>query len=377
MKKAFLALALAVVALSVSAQNNKNRRNIADLTEQDYISFFEDDGSENVMGVPEGMKQSEIEDLLSQYYSETYLQEQECNSVNIASYFTDQDYVDRLSRLPYIMEMPYNDMVRRLIDRYMRNPRSVSGLLGAANFYTPIFEEALEAYGVPLELKYLPMIESAFNPKATSPVGAAGLWQFMPGTGKQYGLEISSLVDERRDPIKSSYAAAKLLRDLYNIFGDWSTVIASYNCGPGNVQKAMRRAGGGTSDYWKIYPYLPKETRGYVPAFIAANYVMNFYCDHGICPMRTKLPVASDTVMVNKQIHFSQIAAKCGISIEELRNLNPQYRKDIVVGTRQKPGILRLPEQFIGKFIDNFDEIAAYNRQVLLPRRERVEVGGN
>lgn len=374
MKKLIIALSLAVVALSANAQNS--RRNIADLTEQDFISFFEDDGSENVMGVPEGMKQSEIEDLLSQYYSETYLQEQECNSINIAGSFTEQDYVDRLSRLPYIMEMPYNDMVRRLIDRYMRNPRSVSGLLGAANFYTPIFEEALEAYGIPLELKYLPMIESAFNPKATSPVGAAGLWQFMPGTGKQYGLEISSLVDERRDPIKSSYAAAKLLRDLYNIFGDWSTVIASYNCGPGNVQKAMRRAGG-SSDYWKIYPYLPKETRGYVPAFIAANYVMNFYCDHGICPMRTKLPVASDTVMVNKQIHFSQISAKCGISVEELRNLNPQYRKDIVVGTRQKPGILRLPEQFIGKFIDNFDEIAAHNRQAYFNRRERVEVGGN
>lgn len=373
MKKFILALSLAVVALSANAQN---KRNIADLTEEDFISFFEDDGSENVMGIPEGMKQSEIDNLLSQYYSENYLQEQECNSVNIAGSFTEEDYVERLSRLPYIMEMPYNDMVRRLIDRYMRNPRSVAAMLGAANFYTPIFEDALEAYGVPLELKYLPMIESAFNPQATSPVGAGGLWQFMPGTGKQYGLEISSLVDERRDPIKSSYAAAKLLRNLYNIFGDWSTVIASYNCGPGNVQKAMRRAGG-SSDYWEIYPYLPKETRGYVPAFIAANYVMNYYCDHGICPMRTKLPMASDTVMVNKQIHFSQIAAKCGISVEELRNLNPQYRKDIVVGSRQKPGILRLPEQFIAKFIDNFDEIAAHNRKALLPRRERVEVGGN
>ncbi len=374
MKRIILALSLAVVVMTADAQNN--RRNIADLTEEDFISFFEDDGSENVMGVPEGMKQSEIDDLLSQYYSENYLQEQECNSRNIAATFTEQDYIERLSRLPYIMEMPYNDMVRRLIDRYMRNPRSVSGLLGAANFYMPIFEEALEAYGVPLELKYLPVIESALNPKATSPVGAAGLWQFMPGTGKQYGLEVSTLVDERRDPIKSSYAAAKFLRDLYNIFGDWSTVIASYNCGPGNVQKAMRRAGG-TSDYWKIYPYLPKETRGYVPAFIAANYVMEFYCDHGICPLRTKLPAVSDTVMVSKQIHFSQISAKCGISVEELRNLNPQYRKDIVVGSRLKPGILRLPEQFIGKFIDNFDEIAAHNRSALLPRRDRVEVGGN
>lgn len=372
MRKILILCALAVLSLSANAQN---RKNISELTEEDYISFFEDDGSENVIGIPEGMKQSEIDDLLSQYYSETYLQEGECNSRNIAGSFTDEDYIERLSRLPYIMEMPYNQLVRRLIDRYMRNPRSVAGLLGAANFYTPIFEDALESYGVPLELKYLPVIESALNPKATSPVGAAGLWQFMPGTGKQYGLEVSSLVDERRDPIKSSYAAAKFLRDLYNIFGDWSTVIAAYNCGPGNVKKAMRRAGG-TSDYWAMYPYLPKETRGYVPAFIAANYAMNYYCDHGICPMRTKLPAHSDTVMVNKQIHFSQISSKCGISMDELRTLNPQYRKDIITGSRVKPAILRLPDQFIGSFIDNFEEIASHNREALLPRRSVVEIGG-
>lgn len=372
MKKLLIVCALAVIALSANAQN---RKNISELTEEDYISFFEDDGSENVIGLPEGMKQSEIDDLLSQYYSETYLQEGECNSRNIAGSFTDEDYIERLSRLPYIMEMPYNSLVRNLINRYMRNPRSVAGLLGAANFYTPIFEDALESYGVPLELKYLPVIESALNPKATSPVGAAGLWQFMPGTGKQYGLEVNSLVDERRDPIKSSYAAAKFLSDLYNIFGDWSTVIAAYNCGPGNVKKAMRRAGG-SSDYWAMYPYLPKETRGYVPAFIAANYAMNYYCDHGICPMRTKLPAHSDTVMVNKQIHFSQIAAKCGISMDELRTLNPQYRKDIVTGSRVKPAILRLPDQFIGSFIDHFEEIAAHNRNALLPRRSTVEIGG-
>lgn len=371
MKKIILSFAMLAVLAGANAQTQ--RKNIADLTEEDYISFFEDDGTEQIIGIPEGMKQSEIDDLLGQYYSETYLQESECNSRNIAGSFTEEDYVERLSRLPYIMEMPYNDLVRRLIDRYMRNPRSVSGLLGAANFYTPIFEEALEAYGVPLELKYLPVIESAMNPKATSPVGAAGLWQFMPGTGKQYGLEINSLVDERRDPIKSSYAAARFLRDLYNIFGDWSTVIASYNCGPGNVKKAMKRAGG-TSDYWAIYPYLPKETRGYVPAFIAANYVMNYYCDHGICPMTTRLPAHSDTVMVNKQIHFSQIAAKTGVPLEEIRTLNPSYRKDIVAGSKAKPAILRLPDSAIGAFIENFDDIAAYNRSAYFTRRSRVEI---
>ena len=205
------------------------------------------------------------------------------------------------------MEMPYNDIVQKFIDRYTGRLRhSVSYMLGASNFYIPIFEEALEAYGLPLELKYLPIIESALNPKATSRVGAAGLWQFMVGTGKQYGLEVNSLIDERRDPIKSSYAAARYLRDLYKIFGDWSLVIAAYNCGPENIKKAMTRAEG-ANDYWKIYPYLPRETRGYVPAFIAANYVMNYYCEHNICPMRTTLPAATDTVVVNLSlIHISE-----------------------------------------------------------------------
>ena len=372
MRKPIFVLTLLLMAITISAQNKKN---IQELTEEDYISFFEEDGSENVIGIPEGLKQSEIDDLLGQYYTEQYLQENDCNSMNIGASFTDKDYIERLMRLPYIMEMPYNNLVRKLIDRYMRHPRTVSVLLGAANFYTPIFEEALETYGVPLELKYLPVIESALNPKATSPVGAAGLWQFMPTTGKQYGLEINSLVDERRDPVKSSYAAAKYLRDLFNVFGDWSTVIAAYNCGPGNVKKAMKRCGGST-DYWRLYPYLPRETRGYVPTFIAANYAMNYYCDHGICPMRTTLPIHSDTIMVANQVHFSQIVDKCGISIDELRQLNPQYRKDIVCGTKAKPAILRLPDQFINTFIDNFDEIAAHNREALLPRRATVEIGG-
>jgi membrane-bound lytic murein transglycosylase D len=165
-------------------------------------------------------------------------------------------------------------------------------MLGASNFYMPIFEEALEAYNLPLELKYLPVIESALNPKAVSRVGATGLWQFMLSTGKRYGLEVNTLYDERRDPVKASYAAAHYLRDLYKIFDDWNLVIAAYNCGPAKVNKAIHRAKGET-DYWKIYPYLPKETRGYVPAFIAANYIMNYYCDHNICPMVTELPSTS------------------------------------------------------------------------------------
>jgi membrane-bound lytic murein transglycosylase D len=271
------------------------------------------------------------------------------------------------------MEMPYNDIVQKFIDRYTGRLRhSVSYMLGASNFYTPIFEEALEAYGLPLELKYLPVIESALNPQATSHAGAAGLWQFMVATGKHYGLEVNSLVDERRDPIKSSYAAAQYLKDLYKIFGDWSLVIAAYNCGPENINKAIHRANG-EADYWKIYPYLPRETRGYVPAFIAANYVMNYYCEHNICPMRTKLPAKTDTIVVTKDVHLKQIAEVCGIDIDELRTLNPQYRRDIVNGSN-KPSIIRMPATATNTFIANEDSIYNHKTETLFTRRSLVEV---
>jgi membrane-bound lytic murein transglycosylase D len=245
-------------------------------------------------------------------------------------------------------------------------------MLGACNFYMPIFEEALEAYGLPLELKYLPVIESALNPKAVSRVGATGLWQFMLVTGKQYGLEVNSLVDERRDPVKASYAAAHYLSDLYKIFGDWSLVIASYNCGPGNINKAIHRAGG-AKDYWQIYPYLPRETRGYVPAFIAANYVMTYYSAHNICALRTKLPLKTDTVVVNRNVHLQQIASVLGIDIDMLRTLNPEYRRDIVPGLT-KPSAIKLALNDVTRFIDNQDSIYNYNASELLSKRAEVAV---
>ena len=245
-------------------------------------------------------------------------------------------------------------------------------MLGAGNFYMPIFEEALEAYNLPLELKYLPVIESALNPIAVSRVGATGLWQFMIGTGKRYGLEVNSLIDERRDPVKSSYAAAHYLSDLYKIFDDWSLVIAAYNCGPDKVNKAIHRAKG-SADYWNIYPYLPKETRGYVPAFIAANYIMNYYCDHNICPMVTELPLKTDTVVVNKDLHLEQIAQVLNINIQHLRSLNPQYRRDIVNGLN-KPMTVRLPSTLVGPFIDQEDSIYNFKTDELLLKRSVVEV---
>jgi membrane-bound lytic murein transglycosylase D len=237
----------------------------------------------------------------------------------------------------------------------------------------PIFEEALEAYQLPLELKYLPVIESALNPTAVSRVGATGLWQFMIGTAKQYDLEVNSLVDERRDPVKSSYAAARYLSDLYRIFGDWNLVIAAYNCGPDNINKAIHRAGGENKDYWYIYPYLPKETRGYVPAFIAANYVMNYYCEHNICPMTTRLPVKTDTVVINRQLHLKQIAAVLDLDINMVRALNPELRRDVAPGN-SSPITIRLAQSDITRFIDMQDSIFNYNTSELLPKRIETSI---
>ena len=340
---------------------------------EEEIIVTDNDGKEEAIDVPEAMN-FEVDSLLNLYYSKTYLQpDNDCNLKDENRTYPKEVYVERLKRLPNVMEMPYNDIVQKFIDRYTGRLRhSVSYMLGASNFYTPIFEEALEAYGLPLELKYLPVIESALNPMATSRVGAAGLWQFMVATGKQYGLEVNSLVDERRDPIKSSYAAAQYLKDLYKIFGDWSLVIAAYNCGPENINKAIHRAGG-EADYWKIYPYLPRETRGYVPAFIAANYVMNYYCEHNICPMRTQLPAKTDTIIVSRDVHLKQIAEVCGVDIDELRTLNPQYRRDVVNGSN-KPSVIRMPATITNTFIANEDSFYKYQAETLFTRRSLVEV---
>ena len=341
-------------------------------TENDII-VTDQRGQEEIIMLPEGMTVN-IDSMMNEYNAKTYLQpDTNCKYKDINPMFSREVYIDRLKRLPNIMEMPYNDEVQTCIDRYAgRFRRNVSYMLGACNLYMPIFEQALEEYGLPLELKYLPVIESSLNPKAVSRVGATGLWQFMITTAKQYGLEVNSLVDERCDPIKASYAAAHYLKDLYRIYGDWNLVIAAYNCGPDNISKAIHRADGET-DYWKIYPYLPKETRGYVPAFIAANYIMNYYCEHNICAMETRLPTKTDTIMVNRNIHFEQISAICGVDIDLLRTLNPQYRRNIVNGYT-RPSILRLPQEAINVFIDNEDSIYAYQADVLLSNRTEVEI---
>ena len=323
--------------------------------------------------IPLGMTMP-IDSLLNDWKTRTNLiYDTDCTNSAVIPQFSDSIYIDRLQRMPTIMEMPYNAIVREYIDRYAVKLRNqVSVMLAANNFYMPLFEEALDAYDLPLELKYLPIIESALKPTARSRAGALGLWQFMLKTGRLYGLESNSLVDDRLDPIKATWAAARYLREMYDIYQDWHLVIAAYNCGPGNVNKAIRRAGGAT-DYWSIYNYLPRETRGYVPAFIAANYIMTYYCHHNICPMNTEIIPPTDTLQISRELHLQQVADLCDITIDELKSLNPQYKRNIIPGNT-KPYSLRLPQTKIATFIDNQDTIYNHRAAELFKNRKTVAV---
>lgn len=297
-----------------------------------------------------------------------------CRSSNDIVSVSDSVYKLRLSKMPYLMEMPFNTAVRSFIDLYtVRKRRQVEYMLGMSNYYFPIFEQVLGANNLPLELKYLSIIESALNTTIVSRMGAAGLWQLMIGTGRMYGLEINSLVDERLSPIKATNAAAHFLKDLYSIYGDWNLVIASYNCGPGNVNKAIRRSGG-KRDYWAIYPFLPKETRGYVPIFIAANYSLHYASEHNLCPAVVNMPSLTDTVMIHQRIHLEQVASVLNLPIEEVRLLNPQYRKDIIPGNI-KPYALCLPLNYANTFIDKINEVISYKADELINnRRSEIEI---
>ncbi len=344
--------------------------------EQTIRVHSSDTGEEEEIVVPESM-QADLDSMLLDWQMRHYVSPSgECKMTASNPTVSREVYIDRLSRIPSVIEMPFNDVVQRFIEMYATRLRSkVSYMLASQNYFMPIFEEALDLYDLPMELKYLPIIESSLNPKAVSRQGATGLWQFMLATGKTYGLEQNSLVDDRRDPVKSTWAAARYLKDLYAIYQDWNLVLAAYNCGPGTINKAIRRAGG-ASDYWKIYNYLPKETRGYVPAFIAANYIMTYYCEHGICPMQAEWPAATDTITVTQNLHLGQVAAVCGVDIEQLRGLNPQYKRDIVPGQSQ-PSVLRLPQSAVNAFIDSGDSIYAYKADEFLTRRALVEVDDN
>lgn len=262
----------------------------------------------------------------------------------------------RMQSLKTVVPMSYNPEVRSYIRMYFnRMTTRLDLMLSLSDFYFPVFEQVLSKYGLPEELKYLSIVESALNPQATSRVGAAGLWQFMYTTGKNYGLEVNSVVDERRDTYKSTDAAARYLRDLYRVFGDWHLAIAAYNCGPGCVNKAIARSGG-KHGFWQIYPYLPRETRGYIPAYIAATYIMNFYPEHGLRPRKVDLPLNVDTVMVERDMMFHFVGKYAGIDSAQVRSLNPQYRADYIPG-RNGSYPLCLPFAAMGDVIKWADSI--------------------
>lgn len=273
---------------------------------------------------------------------------------------SDEVLLQRLQALPTVIEMPLNSVVKNTIRYYAGRKQLVENMLGLSLYYMPIFEEALERNGMPLELRYLPVIESALVPTAVSRAGAAGLWQFMPATASGLDLEVNSLVDQRRDPYLASEAAAKYLKQLYEMFDDWSLAIAAYNCGPGNVNKALRRLEEGKHDFWEIYPFLPSETRGYVPAFIAANYIMNYHKEHNISPALARRPLVVDSVHVNRRVHFQQISDVMGIPMEEIRALNPQFRKDVIPGDI-RPYSLVLPSLQVYAYIANEDSIVNHD----------------
>lgn len=285
----------------------------------------------------------------------------------------DSVYIMRLRALPTIIEMPFNQPVKKALDFYLMRRRALVERMVSVgfNYYFPIFENALQKYELPSELKYLACIESALRQNAYSPARAAGLWQFIPATGIMQGLEVNSYIDERYDLYKSTDAACKFLKKLYNKFDDWHLAIAAYNCGPGNIDKAIARSGGHRT-FWEIYNYLPQETRAYVPFFIAATYVMTYHCEHGLCGSVTDIPVECDTVMVNRMVHFEQIAHCLNLPMEVVESLNPQYIRDIVPGSPEKPHSITLPANKSISFLEHQDSIFAYKAETLLPRNGRI-----
>lgn len=306
-----------------------------------------------------------LEQHLDDWYLRNYAAyTPQSHTITHSANYPDSIYSKRLSEMETSIDMPYNQVVRNCIDRYMRNHNNALGaMLGRSILYMPIFEQALEEAGLPLELKYLSVVESALRPGATSRVGAAGLWQFMPATGRMYNLHISTLVDERRDPYKSSVAAAQYLKDLYEMFGDWHLALAAYNCGPGRIARAINSTG--KKDFWDIYYTLPSETRMYVPLFIAANYAMTYYREHNVEPILPVKPLTTDTVMIHHKLYFEHIATVMNIDIEALKELNPQYRCDIIPGSDTKPYSLTLPSQQAFVYSLMQDSILAFAKKDL------------
>lgn len=311
---------------------------------------------------------ADFDSMIDTWYAENYLNmDFECLTGSEIPEFPDEVYKERMESLPCVIEMNYNPYVRKAIDFYtVRARKKTSYILGLFPLYEDIFVDALLRYHLPLELKYLPIIESALKGNAVSRVGASGMWQFMFATGRSYGLEVNSLLDDRFDVIKESDAAARYLKKLYERYNDWNLAISAYNCGPGNVNKAIARADGKTS-FWEIMPYLPTGTQSYLPSFLAVNYVMSYYREHGICPIESNMTPATDTLHINRNLHYGQISAFCGVTEEELEAYNPQYLKKIVPGS-YRTCVLTLPTRYIRPLIEAGDSLYTYQEETFFPK---------
>ncbi|MDR2679302.1 MAG: transglycosylase SLT domain-containing protein [Tannerella sp.] len=366
MKRYFILISLICVPF-VAATAQQNEENVID-TLSGIQSF------DSIIGfLPESLD-ADMHKLLEGWHAKHFSKPEDfCEDEEQNPYFPDSTYRLRMKKMPCVVPMTYNETVRKCINLYAERRRNVVRyMMGMADFYFPMIEQKLDAHRLPLELKYLAVVESALNPTVQSRVGASGLWQFMLPTGKVYGLEINSLIDERLDPEKSTEAACRYFKEMYELYGDWYLVLAAYNCGPGNVNKAIRRSGGQT-DFWKIFPYLPRETRSYVPLFIAVAYVMTYHCEHNICPVRADFSVATDTLIVERALHFEQIADILQMDKEAIRFYNPQYKREIIPGNIQ-PSVLRLPVDRTFAYIEKEDTLYAHRMEELLAHCTPVSV---
>ncbi len=360
-------MAMAMAAIAAQAQ-----------VDETVIEKIEEEAADSV--AQEGLPRYEVDSLISAWYSKRapivndFVPDTLASADPVIAGVPDGVFIDRLQAMMSPIPMVYNDQVRKFIELYVVRRRDlVQRMLSLKEYYFPIFESVLEEHGMPQELKYMSVIESALNPNALSRVGASGLWQFMLYTGKRYGLEVTSYVDERRDPVKASEAAAVFLKDLYDMYGDWHLAIAAYNCGPGNVNRAIARSGG-QKDFWKIYYNLPRETRGYVPAFIAAAYAMTYASEHHIYAGETGVPPTSDTVMVYQPLHFNQVTSVIGVPTETIRQLNPQYKHDVVPAQDGKTYSLALPVDATFSFAAYEDSIYARDRKTYFPDNRVVKI---
>ncbi len=357
-------------ALRQQLEDMQEQYHASDSIAAEMIEIFEENEDRLGTGIaPEDYTPEITDSLLNLWYQSRRVRRAnyelspeigyDMDSVHFTSNVPDSVFLQRLAKMNAYITLPYNETVKNYMVLYSEKmPTKMRLMLGLADYYMPIFEETLNKYNMPEELKYMAVIESALNPVAVSRAGAKGIWQFMHTTAKSYGLKINSYVDERLDPVKATDAAARYLQDAYRIFGDWNLAISSYNCGSGNVNKAIRRAGG-NDNFWAIYEYLPRETRGYVPAFVGAMYAFRYYKEHGLTPQDVDMPVHVDTFEIRRNLHFAQISELVGVPMDMIRELNPQYMHDMIPGN-ESPYILRLPSQYTTSFIDHQDSLYTY-----------------